>query len=93
MFQKLQKKLKEFFGEKGQGVVEYALVLGFVAVISVILLSKSSLQANIQKNIDNQNNVLSAMDARFNELKTTTTGEEGSETTIDNHTGNPVPNG
>ncbi len=90
MFQKLQKKLKEFFSEKGQGVVEYALVLGFVAVIAVILLSKSSLQQNVQKNIDNQNTVLSAMDARFSELKTTTTGEGDNQTTIDNLTGQTV---
>ena len=74
MFQKLYKKIKEFFEEKGQGVVEYALVLGFVAVISVILLSKSSLQQNVQKNIDNQNTVLSAMDARFDNLATSTDG-------------------
>ena len=86
MFQKLYKKLKELFEEKGQGVVEYALVLGFVAVISVILLSKSSLQQNVQKNIDNQNTVLSAMDSRFNDVagKTETTSGESTTTSYSN---------
>ncbi|MBQ6297949.1 MAG: hypothetical protein IJK81_09740 [Selenomonadaceae bacterium] len=29
------KKIREYFAQKGQGVVEYALLLGFVAVIAV----------------------------------------------------------
>ena len=43
MFQKLQKKIKEFFGEKGQGTVEYALLLGVVALIALSLLNDEGL--------------------------------------------------
>ena len=33
------KKIREFFSQKGQGIVEYALLLGFVAAITVGLFS------------------------------------------------------
>ena len=38
MLQKIQKKLKEFFEEKGQGAVEYALVLGFVVIRKIVAI-------------------------------------------------------
>ncbi len=54
MLQKLQKKLKAFIEEKGQGVVEYALVLGVVAVLAVYLLSGSDIKGKvIDKGISN----------------------------------------
>ena len=33
------KKIRELFSQKGQGIVEYALLLGFVAAITVGLFS------------------------------------------------------
>ena len=51
MFQKLQKKIKEFIEEKGQGVVEYAMVLGFVAIIAIWLLKTSNLNTTIEDNV------------------------------------------
>ena len=30
-------KIRKLFSQKGQGIVEYALLLGFVAVITVVL--------------------------------------------------------
>lgn len=37
------KKIREFFKEKGQGVVEYALVLGVAALIAAALLANGGL--------------------------------------------------
>lgn len=54
MFQKIQKKVKEFFKEKGQGVVEYALLLGFVAIVAAYLSSSSGL---IKQSQDNMNHI------------------------------------
>ena len=45
------KKFREFLSDKGQGVVEYALLLGFVAVVVAGLLS-SGLNEEIQKSFD-----------------------------------------
>ena len=59
------KKIREFFqkkdSEKGQGVVEYALVLGFVAVLAIYLLSGSDLTKDVQANIKNADNVATAV--------------------------------
>ena len=65
MLQKIQKKLKEFFEEKGQGVVEYALVLGFVAVLAVYLIQSSSLDSKVNSNVDNAGKTLDAMNSAF----------------------------
>ena len=37
-------KIRKFFSDKGQGVVEYALLLGFVAVITVALVNDGGLK-------------------------------------------------
>ena len=47
------KKIREFISEKGQGVVEYALILGFVAILAVSLIGGSGLVKAVQDNIDN----------------------------------------
>ena len=51
MFQKLQKKIKELFEEKGQGVVEYALILGVVAILAVTLIQKGNLDGTIEQSL------------------------------------------
>ena len=61
MFQKLQKKIKEFFEEKGQGVVEYALILGFVAILAVALFQANGLQSKVQNNMTAVGGELDAM--------------------------------
>ena len=60
MFQKIQKKIREFIKEKGQGTVEYALIIGFVAIIAVYMLTGSGLQTSTKKNITNISDVLYA---------------------------------
>lgn len=69
MFQKIQKKLKEFFGEKGQGVVEYALVLGFVAVLAIYLLTGSNVTKDVEANIANVDSAASDISAEYAKAK------------------------
>lgn len=52
MFQKIQKLIQKF-KEKGQGVVEYALVLGVVAIIAVYLVGQGKLQDRAKSALDN----------------------------------------
>ena len=65
MFQKIQKKIREFIKEKGQGTVEYALIIGFVAIIAVYMLTGSGLTSNAKANIDNANQVATDIDSQF----------------------------
>lgn len=55
MLQKILKSLTQ----KGQGVVEYALILGFVAIIAVYLISGSGLTGELKNNVDNAKEVVS----------------------------------
>ncbi|MBQ3726172.1 MAG: pilin protein [Selenomonadaceae bacterium] len=51
---KIRELFKKYKEEKGQGVVEYALVLGFVAVIAVYLIGRGDLQNTVvKKGVDN----------------------------------------
>ena len=61
----LQKISKFLISKNGQGVVEYALILGFVAVIAVFIFGSSGLKDSIQKNIQNINSVATLMDAEY----------------------------
>ena len=54
------KKIRELFPQKGQGLVEYALILGLAAVIAVGLLGGSGLQAELQQAIQNAKDVVKA---------------------------------
>ena len=69
------KKIREFFqkkdSEKGQGAVEYALVLGFVAVIAVYLLTGSNLTTDTKANIKNIDNVATAINKEYTDASKT----------------------
>lgn len=43
------KKIREFFSQKGQGVVEYALLLGFVGIVIIALYQEDGL-TNVFRN-------------------------------------------
>ncbi|MBQ3336542.1 MAG: hypothetical protein IJS69_01065 [Selenomonadaceae bacterium] len=78
------KKIREFFqkkdSEKGQGAVEYALVLGFVAIIAVYLLTGSGLQTSTKTNIANTKEVSDQIASDYATAKgTSSEGSEGSE--------------
>lgn len=47
-------RVKEFlYSEKGQGIVEYALILAFVVAAAAVLSSNSGLSAAINNKIQN----------------------------------------
>ena len=52
MLQKIQQLVKKLT-EKGQGVIEYALMLGFVAVIAYYLIGTADLDTHVTKNVTN----------------------------------------
>lgn len=47
------KKIREYFSQKGQGAVEYALLLGFVAIILVGFTSSDGLIESIRTALSN----------------------------------------
>lgn len=51
-------KFRRLLLQKGQGVVEYALILGFVAVLAVYLITGSGLLGAAKSNIDNVKSVM-----------------------------------
>ena len=66
MLQKLHKFFKKFT-EKGQGLVEYALILGFAAVIGALLFKSTGLQSQTSTAISN----VTAQGTAVNSLYTT----------------------
>ena len=65
MFQKIQKKVKDFIAEKGQGVVEYAMILGFVAILAIWFLNKSNLTTTIEQNVSDTTSAANAIHTSF----------------------------
>ena len=66
------KKIRKTLTQKGQGVVEYALILGFVAIIAVYLLTGSGLKDSLKTNINNANAVAEEMDLQYRVANGTT---------------------
>lgn len=64
MFQKIQKLIQKL-KEKGQGAVEYALILGFVAVIVIYMMNASKLESTVEQNVSNANAAGAAVTAKF----------------------------
>ena len=56
-------KLKEFFDEKGQGIVEYALILGFVAIIALFMFSNGGLKTAVSNGFSGVSSELNQMNA------------------------------
>ncbi|MBQ4495290.1 MAG: hypothetical protein II968_05935 [Selenomonadaceae bacterium] len=69
MFQKIQKAFEKFVKEKGQGTVEYALILGFVAIIAVYMLSGSGLRKDVQVNVNNADAAATDINAQYTAAK------------------------
>ena len=59
------KKLRELFTQKGQGTVEYALILGFIAIIAVYMLTGSGLKDTAKSNVDNAKAVGDSLKTEF----------------------------
>lgn len=73
MFQKIQKLIQKF-KEKGQGVIEYALVLGVVAVIAVYLIGRGNLQNRAETALDNIDSAASIITDKMANASSTSTG-------------------
>ena len=61
MWKKIRELFKQYKEEKGQGVVEYALILGFVAILAVALFQTDGLKSKVQNNMTAVGNELDAM--------------------------------
>lgn len=59
------KKIREYFSQKGQGVVEYALLLGFVAVIAVAFTSSDFLIEPIRTALENIRDQFTTFNAAY----------------------------
>ena len=55
------KKIKELLKEKGQGIVEYGLILGFVAIVAVSLFASGGLKEKVSGTMGAVGNELSKM--------------------------------
>lgn len=51
--------LRKFFKEKGQGIVEYAVLLAFVVAIAAWLMSSSGIQGEVSKTFEKTVSTLS----------------------------------
>ncbi|MBQ6297948.1 MAG: hypothetical protein IJK81_09735 [Selenomonadaceae bacterium] len=81
--EKLQKILPPPISQKGQGVVEYGLILGFVAVIGVYLVSQSGIKDAVKDNVSNARVVLSNMNIEYGLAAGTIDSAEGSGANLD----------
>ena len=54
--------------EKGQGAVEYALVLGIVAIIAIYLVNQGNLQDKTSKALDNVSNAATIINAKMTDV-------------------------
>ena len=52
--------LRKFFTEKGQGIVEYAVLLAFVVAIAAYLFSESGVKPEVSKTFSKTVSVLSS---------------------------------
>ena len=48
----------EYLGEKGQGIVEYALILAFVVALAIVLTQNDGVKGGIQNTFGNVTNTL-----------------------------------
>ena len=51
--------IKKFFDEKGQGIVEYALILAFVVAIAVALTNSGGLKESVNEAFGDTANAIS----------------------------------
>ncbi|MBR2733586.1 MAG: Flp family type IVb pilin [Selenomonadaceae bacterium] len=65
--QKLMDKLKK--SEKGQGMVEYALIIAFVAAIAIYVLN-NGLKDAVKGSFDNASAMISSANAETNKINT-----------------------
>ncbi len=63
--------MKKFFTEKGQGIVEYAVLLAFVVAIAAYILADGGFKSEVQKPFSNAKSVLTDANAATSTATTT----------------------
>lgn len=59
----MMRKIRKFLGEKGQGIVEYALILAFVVAVAAVLTNSDGIKGAIE-------NVFSNVTTQLNKKQT-----------------------
>ena len=49
----MMRKIRKFLGEKGQGIVEYALILAFVVAVAAVLTNSGGIKDAIENVFSN----------------------------------------
>ena len=63
--------MKKFFTEKGQGIVEYAVLLAFVVAFAAYILADGCFKSEVQKPFSNAKSVLTDANAATSTATTT----------------------
>lgn len=64
------KKIRECLSQRGQGIVEYALILGFVAVVTVGLFSNDGLKDTFRETLASIMNQFTKYNAAYSSADT-----------------------
>ena len=80
MYKFFNKFSRDYLKQKGQGMVEYALILAFVVGIAAFLVGNSDIGNAIQQTFQNVTNTLNTSNANSTTSGTTTGGTSGTTT-------------
>lgn len=62
-------KIRELLKEKGQGIVEYAMILGFVAVVAIGLLGSDGLKKQVSTALTNITSQFTTLNKEYDDNK------------------------
>lgn len=62
-------KIRQITKEKGQGIVEYAMILGFVAVVAIGLLGSDGLKKQVSTALTNITSQFSTLNKEYDDNK------------------------
>lgn len=62
-------KIRELLKEKGQGIVEYAMILGFVAVVAIGLLGSDGLKKQVSTALTNITGQFTTLNKEYDDNK------------------------
>lgn len=62
-------KIRELLKEKGQGIVEYAMILGFVAVVAIGLIGNDGLKKQVSTALTNITSQFTTLNKGYDDNK------------------------